>query len=69
MAETKLITTLRLSPNVLRRLKRLADMREVTRSSLINTFIAEGLRREENRREPRLNPPTPELEVTAGALD
>jgi metal-responsive CopG/Arc/MetJ family transcriptional regulator len=61
-SEPKQITTMRLSPNVLRRLERISEQHGCTRSALINQFIVEGLRREERQ-------PKPEPEVTLGALD
>jgi hypothetical protein len=49
----KTVITLRIPPNDLRRLDRLASMQQRTRTSLINQFIAEGLKREERKsREP-----------------
>jgi predicted transcriptional regulator len=62
MAAPKQITTMRLAPNVLRRLERISEEHGTTRSALINRFIIEGLRREERQ-------PKPEPEVTLGALD
>ena len=65
--EPKQITTMRLSPTVIRRLDRIAELRECTRSALINVFIADGLRLEERR---RLAPAVPAPEpVVVGALD
>ena len=62
MAVQKQVTTMRLSPNVLRRLERVSEQHGTTRSALINQFIIEGLRREERQ-------PKPEPEVALGALD
>jgi predicted DNA-binding protein len=62
--EWKKITTMRLSADVLRRLDRIAEKRDCTRSTIINQFIAEGLKR--IAPEPQ---PAPEPEVALGALD
>lgn len=63
-SEHKQVTTLRMSPDVLRRLDRIAERRDCTRSTIINQFIAEGLKR--IAPEPQ---PAPQPEVTVGALD
>jgi predicted transcriptional regulator len=62
-SEPKQITTMRLSPNVLRRLERISELHGCTRSALINQFIIDGLRREE--RQPKPYPADGEV----GALD
>lgn len=53
---------MRVSPNYLRRAARIAELQNTTRSSLINRFIGEGLRREEHRKQD-------EAAETGGALD
>lgn len=63
-SEHKRITTMRLSSDVLRRLDRVAERRDCTRSTVINQFIAEGLKR--IAPEPQ---PAPKPEMAAGALD
>lgn len=60
--EPKRITSLRISPNYLRRADRIAELQACTRSVLINRFISEGLQREERRKQD-------EAAITTGALD
>jgi predicted transcriptional regulator len=60
--EPKVITTMRVSPNYLRRADRIAELQNCTRSALINRFIGDGLQREERRKQD-------EAAVSGGALD
>lgn len=62
--EPKIITTMRVSPNYLRRADRIAEFQNCTRSSLLNRFIGEGLKREENRKQDEAAHPD-----AVGALD
>lgn len=62
--EPKVITTMRVSPNYLRRADRIAELQNCTRSSLINRFIGEGLYREERRKQDEAAAPD-----AVGALD
>jgi hypothetical protein len=47
----KTMITLRILPDQVRRLDRLANMQQRTRSSLINQLIAQGLKREERKKQ------------------